>query len=487
MKNQVKRGCRMAMVGGMVAALLVGSAGCAIHQPSIPVSPTPMVTDSQTGSLEPTPPSGSEWAGGAAETWHTSGKKLGFDYMPEVVSPVSESVWVASTSVGDVSQQLVGIDAVSGARLWKLEIAGGCGTVASASGELACLDGNFGRLVLRTYDLVTGKELHKISSKSWGWPAEMVESFVEPVGEDLVVAGSEVLSGDYTGAKVGDMWAARLGPDGTPKWNQRFTRDDTDRSVDLPIGGARIAHGLVYAWNQAIDVETGKSLRGSAGYPLHVDGFASDTALVGFDADGKQSSASFSFPDGTVGSTFDASSLTTGNGRLVEIDGLELPPFIMVQHIEPGQCTAGASAPIQAINPAASPEDLWSKPVDMGVDTASCKDATANVLAAYRDKLVALFDASGGVALVDSATGAVWWHVNLGVTFGKDSSRDLSLLSDGSVLITMDTDDDTRSIILSAADGQQTWQAKGRAEATADGAAIILADSDGGVAKLLPS
>ena len=439
-----------------------------------------------SASASPTAEAGPSWAGGAAQAWYVSGVKLGFEYGADV-SPVSESVWMASQLVGDITQHWVGVNAASGKKLWEKDLAGSCAESALSTGEMACLSGNYGRLSLLTFKLSNGKKVRETSSRKWGWPAQMVATAVEPVGDDVIVAGTQVLSGDYEDAKMGDVWVARLGPDGTAKWSQRFAHDDTDSSVDVPMAFMpHFAHGIVYLSRQVIDVETGKSLRGSAGYPKHADGFIGDAALAGSVGNGQQSSA-FAFPDGTSGATVDAGDSAWG-GTFVGITSPDLPPFVMVQHVGPGKCAVGNPASVQAFDPVAGTQGLWAKPVDTRVNTKSCRE-NAGPVAAYRNNLIALLDVSGRVALVDSGTGAVRWRVNLGAGYGNNSYTGVALLSDGSVLITAMSTENYRSqsVILAAANGRRLWHAVGRATATPDGRAVMLADDNGGLKKLIPA
>ena len=466
----------------------------------IPGTFPPVPVPSEQESLSTTPPAstnsgttsantGTSWAGGGVETWHISGNELANTQSETHVTPISNSVWVTSHIAGDVTQQWSGIDTQSGQKLWDRSMIGACGTVASNAGEMPCLavgnKGSTGSLSLFMIDLATGQTANETMSEGWGWPAPMLAVGIELFGEDLLVMGYGVLPGDVPGMASGDVWAARIGPDGTAKWSKSF---DQLGGLGIPAYPSRILHGIWYINQQVIDVETGKSLRGSNGYPSCPAGLASDTVMINVAMSGGcegQSSSSFTYPDGTPGVAVDVNDLVIQNGNLIRVVDSQLPPFIMVQRTDSEQCSAGGSAPVQAFGPVSGAGDLWVEAVDMRLNTKMCQDVLAQTIATYRDGLVALFDAGGGVALVDSNTGAVQWRADLGIEF-QTTWRDIEFLSDGSVLITTAGSANDQSAILARADGQRVWYAQGRAVAAADGLEVALSDRNGGISRIIP-
>ena len=187
-------------------------------QPTVTPTPTPTPTVIETPTAPPVEPRSPVWDGGVKQAWSVAGKSIiGPDYNGDLsLTPVSDAVWLAEDLVGDVTIQMAGLDAASGKKLWDWAYSGRCADQAT-SGGLICLDGNWGSLDVIRVDLATGKTKRLAKTSALRWPAAMVASDVVPMGDDVIVTGSQALSGGYDGWVEGDTWIARLGPDGTAK------------------------------------------------------------------------------------------------------------------------------------------------------------------------------------------------------------------------------------------------------------------------------
>ena len=447
--------------------------------------PTPTPTTAPTSAPVPK----TVWEGGTKQAWSASLSDLGFqDYMDSSVSLVSPSAWLTWAMAGDVTVQTVAVDPASGKALWNRMSSGWCAEKETANG-LVCLDGDWGRLDLLAVDLATGKNKRLASTAAWKWPAEMVAREVVPVGDDVIVTATQVLSGTYDNWKAGDTWVARIAPDGKPVWNQRFAK----KTVDCPEAyqglfgrWGHIAHGLYLYGCQAIDIETGKSVLGTAGFPRHVVGFAADAVLL--DADAGKQTTNIVFPDGTSGVVMSAGDATYWQGQLVPVlDAAEQPSMVLAQTAD--DCKTGTGSAIRAIDPAAGPEEVWSTPVEVSADPTACGGAVSPTIGAYQDGLFALLDDAGTVTVLDAQTGELRWRAELGPEFGRGNYPHVGFLSDGSVLVSVSSGESNMQqyAILGASTGKVVQSGNGWAAAVPGQDAIVLVGMDEGISRLVPA